>query len=116
MSSLGDGLLEEAGLPEEAGMAVLGEVLRLASVQGRYMFVEAIDRETLYNGLAASHEIITLWFYGPTEALRFCDQVRDHEFTVPGVIVADAVAHLVDEQWEPDHAVKVDVELLLVAE
>jgi hypothetical protein len=104
-------------LPGHTGYALLGGVMWLAARQGQYELVSQSEQMTLCNRLPAVLHVILLHFISDCGAAeRFCSELPDHEFTVPGVIVAQAQARELSQVIGPDYKVLVMAELLLVAE
>lgn len=110
-SALGDG----AGRPRGPWLLLLSEVLLLAGKQVE--FIHHAERPWSSATFCGSRHTIALAFEGVdaiVEGEALIAALPDHEFTVPGRIVADAAIAAVDHAAGPPARMTVEVELLLL--
>lgn len=94
---------------------LVGEVLALAAGQAK--LVHHVERGWASVTFAGTRHILTLTFTEPLEAgENFIALLPEHQFTIPGQLVADATVISVDHGMSPTPRLTVEVELLLLQE
>jgi len=96
-------------------MRLLGQVLKLAGGHGE--LVRHDERPWASITFSGTRHTIALAFTGPAAiaaAERVIDALPDHEFDIPGHIVADAQVREVSHQHLPEHKLAMEVDILLL--
>ena len=97
--------------------ALVSAVMRLAG--GKAVLLRHAEKPWASVTFAGARHTIALTFAG-AEAIeaaeRFIATLPDHEFTIPGQLVAEAVVTAVDHTMLPEPRMTVEVELLLLEE
>lgn len=96
-------------------MALLAAVLDLA--EGKAELLRHGERAWASATFTGSRHTLALTFSGEdgiAAADRFITALPDHEFAIPGQVVADAAIVAVSEETLPAHRIGVEVELLLL--
>lgn len=94
---------------------LLGQVLKLA--EGHADLVRHAERPWASATFSGTRHTVTLAFEGPQAVAageRLIAAVGDHEFDIPGQLVADAAVTEVTHEHEPQLRLLVDIELLLL--
>ena len=85
--------------------------------QGRAQFISHVERSWASATFAGTRHSLTLTFCGSegvTAGEGFIARLPEHEFTLPGQLVADAAVTAVDHQLLPSQRITVSVEMLLL--
>jgi hypothetical protein len=96
-------------------MRLLGQVLKLAGGHGDLLRHD--ERPWASVTFSGTRHTIALAFVGTeaiTAAERVIDNLCDHEFDIPGHIVADAQVREVSHQHVPAHQLTMELEILLL--
>jgi len=94
---------------------LLGQVLKLAGGHGELLRHD--ERPWASVTFSGTRHTIALAFTGTkaiTAAERVIDNLCDHEFDIPGHIVADAQVREVSHQHVPAHQLTMELEILLL--
>jgi hypothetical protein len=96
-------------------MRLLGQVLKLAGGHGELLRHD--ERPWASVTFSGTRHTIALAFEGAdavAAAEIVIDRLADHEFDVPGHIVADAQVREVTQTFSPSHKMLVEMEILLL--
>ncbi|MDE2620220.1 MAG: hypothetical protein KGL54_08665 [Sphingomonadales bacterium] len=107
--------------PRRTGPQAWQPLLRslLALAEGQAELVAHREREwasATFSGTRHSVDLAFRGCAGVAAAERFIAALPDHEFTLPGALVADAAVIAVDHQTLPEPALTLTCELLLLAD
>lgn len=96
-------------------LRLLNQVLDLAGPQAE--FLHHAERPWVSATFSGDRHTIALAFTGPVAMAQgeaFANALPDHEFTIPGHLVADAAVACIERVGAPPTRMTMDVELLLL--
>lgn len=114
-------LLEHPRVEQSPTTAVRGQRPLITALndlaQGRAKLISHSERNWASATFAGARHIVTLAFCdadGVAAGERFIAMLPEHEFAIPGQLVADAAVTAVDHQLLPGPSLTVTAELLLL--